>query len=91
GKTPEKEPVSITRKSNAVPARNVCNVCAGQIFIRLDEWQEHLKTKKHKHNLKSITKQRQKLCNTLEARAAQLASTQQTADPESQADKTEEY
>ncbi|XP_055886043.1 tRNA dimethylallyltransferase-like [Biomphalaria glabrata] len=89
GKTPEKEPVSITRKLNAVPARNVCNVCAGQIFIRLDEWQEHLKTKKHKHNLKSITKQRQKLCDTLEARAAQLASTQQTAVPESQADKTE--
>ncbi|KAH9515387.1 Regulator of telomere elongation helicase 1 [Bulinus truncatus] len=77
GEIPNKEPESVTRKSNAVPARNVCHICDGQIFIRQDEWEEHMNCKKHKHKLKLIKREREKLSDLLAARTRQMTLVQQ--------------
>ncbi|RUS71905.1 hypothetical protein EGW08_020334 [Elysia chlorotica] len=86
GEVPAMAPEPTQRKVDSTVVREVCDVCGGRIFLHQHEWTGHLKSKKHRHNVK-VAKERGKLSSILSARETQLkeketSSQQQTSQSE---------
>ncbi|GFO47993.1 tRNA dimethylallyltransferase, mitochondrial [Plakobranchus ocellatus] len=71
GLCPSLCPEPTQRKVDSTVVRQVCHACGGRVFLHQHEWTGHLKSKKHKHNVK-LAREREKLSATLEARETQL-------------------
>ncbi|KAK3701156.1 hypothetical protein RRG08_029628 [Elysia crispata] len=71
GKEPKLKTEPTQKKVDSSVVRQVCAVCGGRIFLHQHEWTGHLKSKKHRHNVK-LAREREKLSATLSARESQL-------------------
>ncbi|GFR90123.1 tRNA dimethylallyltransferase, mitochondrial [Elysia marginata] len=72
GQLPSLSPEPSQRKVDSTVVRQVCDVCGGRVFLHQHEWTGHLKSKKHRHNVKQLAREREKLSLTLSAREGQL-------------------
>ncbi|CAG5127546.1 unnamed protein product [Candidula unifasciata] len=75
GELPRKAPEMVVPKVETQLERNVCDLCGGRIFLHSHEWAGHLKSKKHKFNVKMLAAKRKQLIELLSAREEQLKKT----------------